>query len=54
MISLIAKITLLVIGLYLVLFGCVTNAKDKPSLLVGKIIPVVFGIYIIMYASYGG
>ena len=47
--NIIAKITLLLIGLYFVLFGCMTNAKDKPSLLVGKIIPVVFGIYIIFY-----
>ena len=54
MISLIAKIILLLIGSYLVLFGCITNVKDKPSLLVGKIIPVVFGIYIIIYASYYG
>ena len=54
MISLIAKITLLLIGLYFVLFGYMAKIKDKPSLLVGKIIPVVFGIYIIMYVSYGG
>ena len=54
LISLIAKITLLLIGSCLVLFGCITNVKDKPSLLVGKIIPVMFGIYIIIYASYYG
>ena len=52
--NIITKITLLLIGSYLVLFGCITNVKDKPSLLVGKIIPVVFGIYIIIYASYYG
>lgn len=52
--NIIAKITLLLIGLYFVLFGCMVKVKDKPSLLVGKIIPVVFGIYIIIYASYYG
>lgn len=52
--NIIAKITLLLIGIYFVLFGSMTKVKDKQSLLVGKITPVAFGIYIIMYVNYGG
>lgn len=52
--NIIAKITLLLIGLYFVLFGCMEKVKDKPSLLVGKIIPVASGICIIFYTIYGG
>lgn len=56
--NIIAKITLLLIGLYFVLFGCIEKVKDKPSLLVGKIIPVASGIciifYIIFYTICGG
>lgn len=44
--SLITKITLLLISLYFILFGCMEKVKDKPSLLVGKIIPVTSGICI--------
>lgn len=56
--NIIAKITLLLIGLCFVLFGCIEKVKDKPSLLVGKIIPVASGIciifYIIFYTICGG
>ena len=52
--NIIAKITLLLIGLYLVLFGCMIKIKDKPSLLVGKIISVVYGMYIVFYVICGG
>lgn len=52
--NIIAKIILLLIGLYFVLFGCMIKIKDKPSLLVGKIIPVLFGIYIVFYTIWGG
>lgn len=56
--SLITKITLLLISLYFILFGCMEKVKDKPSLLVSKIIPVTSGIciifYIIFYTIYGG
>lgn len=52
--NIIARIILLLIGLYLVLFGCMIKIKDKPSLLVGKIIPVLFGIYIVFYTIWGG
>lgn len=47
--NIIAKITLLLIGIYFVLFVSMTKVKDKPSLLVGKIIPVASGICIIFY-----
>ena len=52
--NIIAKITLLMIGLYLVLFGCMIKPKDKPSFIIGKIIPVVFGLYIVFYTICGG
>lgn len=52
--NIIAKIILLLIGLYFVLFGCMIKIKDKPSLLVGKIIPVLFGTYIVFYTICGG
>lgn len=52
--NIIAKIILLLIGLYLVLFGSMIEPKDKPSLIIGKIVPVVFGLYIVFYTIYGG
>ena len=52
--DIILKIILLLIGFYLVSFGCMAKVKDKPSFIIGKITPVVFGMYIIFYVSYGG
>ena len=52
--SLIEKITLLLIGIYFAIFGSMVRSKDKTSLILGKIIPVVFGLYIVFYVIYGG
>ncbi len=42
--NIIAKIILLLIGLYFAIFGA----------MIDKIIPVVFGLYIVFYIIYGG
>ena len=52
--DIIEKINLLLIGIYFAIFGSVIRSKDKMSLIFGKIIPVVFGLYIVFYVIYGG
>lgn len=51
--DIIGKIILLLIGLYFAIFGSMVRSKDKTSLILGKIIPVVFGLYIIFYVIGG-
>ena len=46
----IATIIVCFIGLSLLSFGIFVKTDNKPSLIVGKIIPMTFGTYLLIYS----
>ena len=50
MATIIATIIVFVIGLSLLSFGTFVKTDNRPSLIAGKIIPMTFGTYLLIYS----
>lgn len=50
MATIIATIIIFFIGLSLLSFGIFVKTDNKPSLIAGKIIPMTFGTYLLIYS----